>query len=483
MSNRLFTNDTGEEILAAIKQQTAVMAKGSSGLKVESYDDVLSIVRMGLAPAVFSIGDVIEVGRETALVASMGSHTGITGVSVVEETFVVAMDEAGEKEYEIIYDGSVWKYGDEPIILTDYGLSVTGSPVEGDTIIVVETASVVRMVVMDFIENGQTTVGNIKLHDKTKQYGMILQSEKTLYGLQHDAPEAFYYTAEGLAAGTYNITLGDNYDTSYGGGATYQFTLTQAVPAGGQITLDWPYNKTPLQGAGVKTWASNAATTPIETVAPTAGSDGTSLGTLLVAVQDASGLNSIHRMRYGSNRWSTSAMRQHLNSAAKAGSVWTPQTVWDRAPSWVSNTAGFMHGLDPEFIKICGDVELLTALSTAAGDTSSASASAGTGNETTVDKFFLPSRPEVFGGGDNNSDKGDAWTYYSANSDVPGGANNPNADSNRIKTNAAGSAQYWWLRSPNVGYGYGVRSIFPSGNVSYNGAFNSNGVAPACVVA
>ena len=65
MSNRLLTDDTGQEILAALKQQTAVMAKGS-GFKVESYDDVLSIVRMGLAPAVFSVGDVIEVGRETA---------------------------------------------------------------------------------------------------------------------------------------------------------------------------------------------------------------------------------------------------------------------------------------------------------------------------------------------------------------------------------------------------------------------------------
>ena len=256
------------------------------------------------------------------------------------------------------------------------------------------------------------------------------------------------------------------------------------MPAGGQITLDWPYNKTPLQGSGVKTWASNAATTPIETVTPSAGSGGTSLGTLLIAVQDASGLNSIHRMRYGSNRWSTSAMRQHLNSGAAAGSVWTPQTVWDRAPSWVSNTAGFKHGLDPEFIKICGDVELLTALSTVAGDTSSAAASAGTGNETTVDKFFLPSRPEVFGGGDNNSDKGDAWQYYAANSDVPGGSSNPNADTNRIKTNAAGSAQYWWLRSPNVGIGHNVRSIDPSGIVNnYYRAYGSSGVAPACVVA
>ena len=483
MSNRLFTDDTGREILSALNQQTAVMAKGSSGLKVEAYNDVLSIVRMGLAPAVFSIGDVIEVGRETKVQASLGEHTGITAVTVDEDKFVTAMDEAGEKEYEVIFDGSAWKYEEHPIILADYGLSVTGTPAEGDTIIVVETATTIKMVVMDFIENGQTTIGNIKLHDKTKQYGMILQSEKSLYGLQFDAPEAFYYAAEGLSAGTYNITLGDNYDTAYGGGATYQFTLTQAVPAGGQITMDWPYQKTPLQGAGVKTWASSSATTPIETVSPAAGSDGTSLGTLLIAVQDSIGLNSIHRMRYGSNRWSTGAMRQHLNSSKVAGSVWTPQTVWDRAPSWVSSTAGFMHGLDPEFVKICGDVELLTALSTVAGDTTAAEGSAGTGFETTVDKFFLPSRPEVFGGSDNASDKGNAWQYYAANSDVPGGASNANSDSNRIKTNAAGSAQYWWLRSPSVGNGGNVRIIYPSGNVLIGNAISSLGVAPACVVA
>ena len=483
MSNRLFTDDTGQEILTAIKQQTAVMAKGSSGLKVESYGDVLSIVRMGLAPSVFSIGDVIEVGRETAVQASLGEHTGITAVSVDEDKFVTAMDEAGEKEYEIIFDGSAWKYGDLPIILADYGLTVTGTAAQGDTIIVVETASTINMVVMDYITDGQTSKGNIKLHDKTKQYGMILQSEKSLYGLQFDAPEAFYYAAEGLSAGTYNITLGDNYDTAYGGGATYQFTLTQAVPAGGQITMDWPYQKTPLQGAGVKTWASSSATTPIETVSPAAGSDGTSLGTLLIAVQDSIGLNSIHRMRYGSNRWSTGAMRQHLNSSKVAGSVWTPQTVWDRAPSWVSSTAGFMHGLDPEFVKICGDVELLTTLSTVAGDATAAEGSAGTGFETTVDKFFLPSRPEVFGGGDNASDKGDAWEHYSANSDVPGGSSNSGNDTNRIKTNAAGSAQYWWLRSPYVGNGHSVRFINPAGYVISYYAINSYGVAPACVVA
>ena len=478
----IILDETGKELIETLKQTNAILAKNGN-LNIKSYDDVLSIVRMGLAPQVFSLGDIIEVGRETAVQASLGVHTGITGVAVDEDAFVTAMGEAGQKEYEFVFDGSAWKYNDTPVILSVYGLTVTGTPASGDTVIVVETASTIKMVVTNFIENGQTMIGNIKLHDKTKKHGMILQSEDILYTLQSDAPEAFFHAAEGLAAGTYNITLGDNYDTAYGGGATYQFTLTQAVPAGGQITLDWPFNKTPLQGAGIKTWASNASTTPIETAVPEVGTDGTSLGTLLIAVQESAGLNSIHRMRYGSNRWSTGAMRQHLNSSKVAGSVWTPQTVWDRAPSWVSSTAGFIHGLDPEFVKICGDVELLTALSTVAGDTTAAEGSAGTGFETTVDKFFLPSRPEVFGGSDNASDKGDAWQYYSANSDVPGGASNAGADSNRIKVNAAGNATYWWLRSPGVGSGYSVRYIGPAGSVYYDRAGNSIGVAPACVVA
>ena len=480
MSNRLLTNDTGQEILTALKQQTAVMAKGSSGLKVESYDDILSIVRMGLAPAVFSIGDVIEVGRETALVASMGAHTGITGVTVVEETFVAAMDEAGEKEYEIIYDGSAWKYGDQPMILADYGLSITGTPAEGDTILVVETASTIRMVVMDFIENGQTVIGNIKLHDKTKQYGMILQSEKSLYTLQFDAREAFYYNngENALSAGTYYITIGAHTWVAGDVNKKLKFTLANDLPVGGQLVFNGSYNAT-LVGTTVSAYASGSASAATETVTLSEGDDGTSLGTIGVEVSGA--LNSIQRALLGSNRWSTSAMRQHLNSDAKAGSVWAPQTGWDRAPSWVSSTAGFKHGLDPEFIKICGEVELLTALSTAAGDTSSANASAGTGNETTVDKFFLPSRPEVYGAGDNNSDKGNAWQYYSANSDL--GSAGTGADTNRIKTNASGTAQYWWLRSPNVGNGNLVRRIYPDGTVSYDHAYYSYGVAPACVVA
>ena len=468
---------------STLKQTNAILAK-RGGLEPQSYSDVQAIVRIGLAPSVFSIGDIIEVGRETKVQASLGEHTGITAVSVVEDTFVAAMGEAGEKEYEIIYDGSAWKYEGHPIILADYGLSVTGTAAEGDTIIVVETASVINMVVMDFIEGNKTSKGNIKIHDKTKQYGMILQSEKFLYNLQSDNTEAFYYASSALPVGTYHVTLGDNYDVPNGGGATYQFTLTKEVPAGGQIVWPWAYNQQ-ATNARISTYASGSDRTALESgVVVTAGTGGTDLGTVLIAVQESAGLNSIHRMRYGSNKWSESAMRQHLNSAKVAGQVWSPKSHWDRPPSWDASTAGFMHGLDPEFIKICADVELMTALSTAAGDTTTTEGSAGTGYETTVDKFFLPSRPEVFGGEDNASDKGDAWQYYSANSDKSSQANSPGVDFNRIKVQESnGNPYYWWLRSPNVGTGNRVRNVSPDGSIGNSNAYTSNGVAPACVIA
>ena len=50
----------------------------------------------------------------------------------------------------------------------------------------------------------------------------------------------------------------------------------------------------------------------------------------------------------------------------------------------------------------------------------------------------------------------------------------------RIAEDADGYTTWWWTSTPYVGYGGYVRYIFTSGYVSFNNAYISTGVAPAC---
>ena len=298
--------------------------------------------------------------------------------------------------------------------------------------------------------------------DKNFKHSLTLQLHDCLLSLQYDGTEALFYAENELPAGTYNFTLLAGYDTTYGGGKTYSFTLANPVPAGGVIMFPWGYQK---QAADTKisTYGSVTSTTVIESVAVTEGANGTALETV-------GECNHTHRIRYGSNNWMQSAMRQYLNSDAAAGSVWTPKTNFDRPPSWATNTAGFLNGLDADFLAVIGEVDKITTLNTLTD---------GGGSETNAEKFFLLSRSEVYGGKENGILEGDAYPYYSETSDLS--AAGTGADTNRIKYRN-GAAQYWWLRSPNPSYSYIVRHVYTTGIVSYYNAYYSSGVAPACCI-
>ena len=304
--------------------------------------------------------------------------------------------------------------------------------------------------------------------DSQFTHSMTLQLHDCLAStMMVDNQEALYYAENGLTAGTYNFTIQDSYDTSYGGGKTYQFTLTNDVPAKGQLVFGWAYN-TQASDAKITSYASSTSTTAIEQVGVTEGSDGTSLGT---TDGNSTNINHIHRARFGSNNYKESAIRQFLNSSAVAGSVWTPQTKYDRTPSWNSNTAGFMKDIDSDFLAVLGASPKVVALNTVTDG----------GGSVTInnDKFFLLSRSEVYGGKENNINEGEPYPYYSNYSDLS--AAGTGDDSNRIKYRS-GTAQVWWLRSPTSAYGgYAVRYVLTSGTVSNIGiACNSAAVAPAC---
>lgn len=172
-----------------------------------------------------------------------------------------------------------------------------------------------------------------------------------------------------------------------------------------------------------------------------------------------------NRAQYGCNRWDWSAIRQWLNSAAAPGEWWTAQHEYDAAPAYAATLAGFMADLPADFLSAVAPARLVTALPNADGG----------GSVETVDRFWLPSRTEIFG--DTNEDgivEGVQMTKYI-----------DATDADRIKYNSAGTAAGWELRSPNRSNSYNIVNVAANGimqELSWSSAW-SGSIVPACIIA
>jgi hypothetical protein len=291
---------------------------------------------------------------------------------------------------------------------------------------------------------------------------ITLLMHETMPDLVFSAKQAAFAFPDGLVAGTYHFTVSQQ--PWYAGDVdkTISFTLTQAIPEGGQLVLNNNYNATMI-GSTISSFASPTATTATETVTMAEGSGGTDLGSLTNAGTPESNINSIQKALFGSNNWKFSAMRQMINSDKAAGQVWTPQTIFDRPPSRASNTAGFLNDMDEDFLSVVSTTTYTTVNNTV---------SDGGGEYTLTDKFFLPSRTEIFGENElTNYPEGEQFTYY---------VGATNAD--RIKYRA-GSARAWRLRTPTTDNAYHVRCVLSSGAFYYHFASLALGWSPACRIA
>ena len=218
------------------------------------------------------------------------------------------------------------------------------------------------------------------------KHTVTIQTHDIINNLQYSARQAAFAFPNGLAAGTYHFTVGEQPNFVGDVGKVLTFTLANAIPSGGQLVFNDAHNKT-LVGTTITAFASPTSTTAVETVTMTEGSTGTDLGTILRSKTDT--VNSIDRVFLGSNNWIESAMRQYLNSDKAAGNVWTPQTVFDRPPSWAGTASGFLNGKSTNFVSHIGTAKKTTALHTETD---------GGGTVESDEKFFLLSRSEVYGG-------------------------------------------------------------------------------------
>lgn len=330
--------------------------------------------------------------------------------------------------------------------------------------------------------------GDFELQDGEIKPGMIVQSHYAMQAVQFDSSEAIYVADTTLPAGTYNFTIGTNWGSHCIAGKTYQFTTSVEIPVGGQVVVGrnnqiytWGAPDNAPSTWKVHTFASNSATTPLETnLELTEGTDGTSIGTIALNIKyGMTGNNNLQRAAYGYNRWSQSANRQYYNSLAAAGGWWLPQNPFDRAPEQLATVRGFMAGFDEAFLNIIKPVKVVTALNTVTdGDIGT--------TEETFDTFFLPSPEQEYIVPQLAGVEGDYWPYWKErlglSTPQAQGTAGTNARHIRYAYNAKTSAQRCRLRSAYRATAASTWYVHASGYAySYDSTTAYRG-CPACVI-
>ncbi len=441
MGVSIWEGNKAERVAAALELIAMNGAGQASGDL--NWKAVQNIVRAGLGEKAFPIGTQFRVKKETSLSASLGVHTGISAVTVTEETFLAAEGMVGTGIHEFVFDGAAWIYNGQPVRLSDYGLAVTGTAANGDEIIVTEAFTEILFDVVDH----KVTDGKPR---------MVLLMHDVWYNRPFDSTEALIAVPEALTAGDYHFT----YDET-----TYQITLASDVPAGSQMKCGYPSSGSSLAGQTMSVYPDGATSEAAQTATISAGNAGTDLGTIGDAEGETGHLNSISRMRYGSNNYKESAIRQWINSPAKAGEWWAQQTPFDRISGYASE-AGFLHGMDSEFLAVVQP----TVVKCGTNNTWERYGWTKNTAYTVTDRFYLASRPEV-GLGAESMDQGSVWGYYK---------NAGNAD--RIKRDSSSTARVWWLRSPHPSSSYSVRIVASDGSLSNYGAHIGSSAAAACEI-
>lgn len=295
---------------------------------------------------------------------------------------------------------------------------------------------------------------------------MHLRVIKAVDVLQFDSQEAFYYCTEALAAGTYYFEVTAAYGQLAVG--NYQFTLANAVPAGGRLGFSVvPYSTSPI-GKLVQVYDSANSMVISQTATISSGSSGTKLGVLAAGGDpEVADLNSVQRCCFGSNNYAQSNIRQYLNSDAVAGAVWKSSNKFDMAPSWNASQPGFLTKLPDEFLAIVNPVTISQDTNTVFEVDYTKSSS-----YALKDKFWLPSRFQIYGTKESAELGEIQWDYYKGSADI-----------DKIMYDNGGTARGQWLRSPNVGSAYYARVVASSTGALYGyGAYGSLAVAPACEI-
>ena len=434
-----------------------------------TWEEIHNLVAEGNGSLVYQAGDELDVKFFNSFTAT-SSNTDLT-LSVNRDTFVMKTDMA-TATYEFTYNSnrSTWVLSEQDVDIIEYGITITGTPANNNKITIAVVVDTIPYIVMG---NDQETPSD---NDSFSHSLTLRRKYCRDTGLVFDPKEAFFYNGTGavMPAGTYNFLLGGHSWVSADVGKYFQFTLTQDLPVGGQLVWQQA-NNVSLVNANLKSYASALDTTEIETCVMTEGQGGTYLGVInngkptnattgYNATYNAY-LNQCQRALLGNNDYAQSNIRQMLNSDEEKGTYAQPQNGWDRFATYVlSGNNGFLYDIDPHIKQYVAECKKTTEIVTFT-QTSPTSG----GRKQSNEKVWLMSREEIQSESASEYNSYPSYTYY--HNLLGSTYGDWRTDTRFILTNSAGTAQYYFLRSPYTSYGYYVRFVSANGSVYSDSAY------------
>lgn len=113
---------------------TSVDSEITAGIGTSTGITEASVVKATFEGEITETGTYNFIYNASTATADIGLSTGITGASVVVATFETLLNTTGD--YVFTFDGTDWTYNGSAVTLADYGISVTGTPNENDTVTV-----------------------------------------------------------------------------------------------------------------------------------------------------------------------------------------------------------------------------------------------------------------------------------------------------------------------------------------------------------
>ncbi|MBR6287809.1 MAG: BppU family phage baseplate upper protein [Acholeplasmatales bacterium] len=443
--------------------QTQIDELGGSKV-IENWDALGDLIESGDSPNHISPGDTIDVNWINTVT---GTVTGTPTVTCNDkDKFISQVGEAEEATYLFVYNGSVWTYKENAITLSDWGLTVSGTPSTGAVMTINTT---VKKVNYTFVGYDDMTVTGTATHN------WVLEQTYAPDTKVYDSLEALFVVEAGttIPAGSYKITQKYNDDsaTTY----TLYFTFASAFTAANKTQfaatgINWSSPYVPTNVAGY-TYGTTTVVQSAISVSQTEISGATDISTLTgVSIH-----NRLIQTDLGNNNWERSNIRAWLNDDTN-GTGYSPSYDFDR-PSSYNLSTGFLYGIDPRVKKL-----IQTTVNKFQAGYGNVGYTQGQTYECN-DKVFLLSMKEM--GFNINTTEGNLTDLYNDYITAAGYSGLTNdAVATRSKYNQAGGSKnnYRWSRSANTWNANSSMLVNSSGsNDNYN-AINGIYFAPAFTI-